>query len=60
MPYIDAVKWIINHANPQEHSFNDQTQPELVSFHLEVFSRGYSVNPQQQLLNKKFLETSVT
>ena len=24
IPYIDAVKWIIDHTLPQDHSFNDQ------------------------------------
>ena len=25
LPYIDAVKWIVDHANPKDRSFNDST-----------------------------------
>ena len=25
LPYNDAVKWITEHANPKDHSFNDST-----------------------------------
>ena len=43
IPYIDAIKWIIDHTNPQDRSFNDMAQTQLSSFRTEVFSRAYAL-----------------
>ena len=60
MSYTDPMKWMVDHANRQDHSFDDQAQTHLASFHPEVFSKAYALNPPQQFLNKKFLKASVT
>ena len=35
--YTDAIKWIIDHANPQGWYFNEQAQTQLAPFTLKCF-----------------------
>ena len=53
MAYTDPVKWMVEHANPQDRSFDDQAHTQLTSFCLEIFARVYALNLPQQLLNNK-------
>ena len=58
--YTYPVKWMVEQVNPKDHYFEDQGHTQLASFHLEVFSKAYTLNPPQQFLNKQFLEDSTT
>ena len=58
MPYMDPVKWALDHVNPKRHMFHDRDNTPIDSFHLDVFSRAYALEtPKQLLSSKNFKET---
>ena len=58
LPYNDAVRWIIDHANPKDHSFNTSTGLLLANFHFETFVKIYALKPFRQLVNADFVKFS--
>ena len=58
LPYNDAVKWIIEKANPKDHSFKCSTGLQLANFYLEVFIKYYALKLVRQLLNANFVKAS--
>ena len=58
LPYSDAVRWIIDHANPKDRYFNTSTGLLLANFHSETFSKIYALKPFKQLLNVDFVKTA--
>ena len=60
MPYMDAVKWELDHAKPKEWVFNDYISIFVASFRPEYFSKAYALSPSKQLLNRKFLDEVVS
>ena len=60
MPYSDPIKWALDHANPNEHSFEYHTHTQVMYFHPNVFLRAYSLGPPQQLLSSKFLDEAMS
>ena len=43
LPYNDVVKWIIDHANPKDRSFNNSTGFPLANFHSDIFVKIYAL-----------------
>ena len=60
LPYNDVVKWIMEHANPRDCSFNDNAGSQLATFRLEVLPTSYALKPIIQPLNKEFSQASKT
>ena len=60
MPYIDPVKWALDHVSPKERSFNDNVNSPVASFHSDVFVRAYALGPPRQLLTSKFLDEAIS
>ena len=58
LPYNDAVRWIIDHANVKDRSFNTSTGSQLTNFHPETFVRIYVLKPYTQLLDVDFVNTT--
>ena len=56
LPYNDAVKWIIDHTNPKDCSFNNSTGFLLANFHSETFVKIYALKPFRKLLNADFVK----
>ena len=54
------VKWIMEHANPKDHSFNDSVGSCLDTFCPEVFTRAYALKPAIQPLNAEFFQAFKT
>ena len=50
LPYTDAVKWIVDHANPKDRSF----------FRPKVFTKAYALKTTVQPLNAEFTQYSKT
>ena len=60
MPYTYPVKWALDNASPKECSFDDNVHTHVVSFHLDVFSRGQALGPPKHLLTLKFLDEAIS
>ena len=60
MPYTNLVKWALDNANPNKHTFDDHIHIPLASFHLEVFSRAYALGPPRKILSSKFLDETIS
>ena len=45
LPYNDAIKWIVEHENPTDCSFNDIARSQLATFLPDVFIRAYGLKP---------------
>ena len=60
LPYNDAVKWILEHVNPKDRSFNDSARSQLANFHPEVFIRAYGLKLVRQLLTAKLAKAAKT
>ena len=60
LPYNYAVKWITEHVNPKDCSFNDSTGSQLANFHFEVFTRVYALKPAIQPLTIECAQSSKT
>ena len=58
LPYNDAVRWIIDHANPKYYSFYTSTRFLLANFHSENFVKNYALKPFRQLLNADFIKAA--
>ena len=43
LPYNDAIRWIIDHANVKYHSFNTSTGSQLANSYPETFVRIYAL-----------------
>ena len=54
LPYNDAVRWIIDHANVKDYSFNTSIGSQLANFCSETFVRIYALKPYTQLLDVDF------
>ena len=59
MPYIEPVKWALDHASPKERSFDDHTRTPIASFHPDVFTRADALKPPQQLPTVQFLDVAM-
>ena len=60
LPYNDTVKWIVEHANPKDRSFNDSAGSQLANFRPEVFIRAYGLKLVRQLLTIEFAKAAKT
>ena len=60
MPYTNAVKWALDHANPEERVFSDHIGVFQASFKLDIFSKAYALGLPKQLLNRKFLDEEIS
>ena len=58
LPYNDAVRWIIDHANPKDRSFNNSTGLPLANFCSDIFVKIYALKPFEQLLNDDFIKAA--
>ena len=58
LPYNDTVKWIVEHTNPEDRSFNDSAGSQLSTFRPEVFTKSYGIKPARQPLNAEFSQAS--
>ena len=52
------VKWIIEHTNTKDRSFNSSTGSQLTNFRPEIFTRAYCLKPAKQLLDADFVKAS--
>ena len=43
LPYTDPLKWIMDHTNPKDQSFNDSVGSQLATFCPDVFTRTYAL-----------------
>ena len=60
IPYNDAVRWIANHANVKDHSFNTSTRSQLANFLSKNFVRIYALKPFRHLLDAEFVKDSIS
>ena len=60
LPYTDAVKWIIYHANPKDRSFNDSAGSQIATLCPDLFTRSYALKLAMQPLNTVFSQYSKT
>ena len=58
LPYNDVVRWIIDHANVKDRSFNTSTGSQLANFRSKIFVRIYALKPYTQLLDADFVNTA--
>ena len=58
LPYNDAVRWIIDHANLKYDSFNTSTGMQLANFRSETFVRIYALKPFTHLLDANFINAA--
>ena len=58
LPYNNAVRWIIDHANRKYHSFNNSTGFPLANFCYDIFLKNYALEPFRQLLNVDFIKAA--
>ena len=58
LPYNDAVKWIVEHADSKSYCLNDSRGLEIANFCLEVFTKAYALKPVRQPLNAEFAKAS--
>ena len=55
LPYNDAVKWIVEYANPTDRSFNDIVGSQFATFHPDVFIRAYGLKLVRKPLDTEFV-----
>ena len=60
LPYVDTIKWIVDHANPKDQFFNGSAGSQVATFHPDVFTRAYALKPVVQPLNAEFSQPSQT
>ena len=60
MPYTDAVKWALDHANPEEWFFNDYISVFVASFRPKNFAKAYGLSAPKQFLSRKFLDEAAS
>ena len=58
LPYNDIIRWIINHANLKDCSFNTSIGMQLANFHSKTFVRIYALKPLMQLLDADFIKVA--
>ena len=58
LPYNDAIRWIVDHANVKYRSFNTSTGSQLTNFRSETFVRIYALKLFIQLLDANFLKVA--
>ena len=58
LPYNDAVKWIVEHADLNSRCLNDSRGLEITNFRPEVFTKAYALKPIRQPLTADFAQTS--
>ena len=56
--YNYAVRWIVDHSNTKDHSFNNSIGFLLANFHFETFVKIYSLKPSRELLNADFVKAA--
>ena len=50
MPYMNPVKWELNHIDPKEGIFHDIHNVVIASFRLDIFTRAYALPTPKRLL----------
>ena len=58
LPYNDAVRWIIDHANLKDRSFNTSIGTQLANFYSETFVRIYALKPFTHILDAYFIKAT--
>ena len=58
LPYNDVIRWIIDHANVKDRSFNNSTGSQLANFRSVNFVRIYALKPYTQLLDVDFVNAA--
>ena len=58
LPYNNAIRWIIDHANMKDRSFNTSIGTQLANFRFETFVRIYALKPFTQLRDVDFINTA--
>ena len=58
LPYNDTVRWVIEHANPKDRSFNTSTGLQLANFCSETFVKIYVPKNFRQILDAYFVKTA--
>ena len=58
LPYNDVIRWIIDHANVKDRSFNTSTGSQLANFRSKTFVRIYALKHFTQLLDVEFVKTA--
>ena len=58
LPYNDVVRWIIDHANLKDRSFNTSIGTQLENFCSKTFVRIYALKPFTQLLDADFIKAA--
>ena len=58
LPYNDAVRWIIDHSNLKDRSFNTSIGTQLANFQSKTFVRIYALKPFTQLLDAEFIKAA--
>ena len=58
LPYNDVVRWIIDHANLKDRSFNNSIGMKLANFRSETFAIIYALKPFLQLLDADFINAA--
>ena len=58
LPHNDVVRWIIDHANPKDSSFNNSIGFLLANFRSETFVKNYALKPFRQLLIVDFVKAA--
>ena len=53
IPYMDPVKWALDHVNLNQRMFNDIENFSIASFHPDVFSRAYCLETHKKLFSTK-------
>ena len=56
LPYNDVVRWIIDHANPKDRSFNNSIGLLLANFCSETFVKIYALKHFKHLFNADFVK----
>ena len=60
MPYIDPVKWELDHVDLNQRMFHDIDNVSIASFHPNVFPRAYALTTHKQLFSLKPSPNSIT
>ena len=58
LPYNDTVRWIVDHANPKDCSFNTSTVLQLANFRSKNFVKICILKPFKQLLDADFVKAA--
>ena len=56
MPYMDPVKWALDHVDLNQRIFNDIDNVSIASFALEVFARAYLLKNPKQFFSGNFFD----